>query len=211
MPKMKYPLDKGGPRRIEVSWKGNWKELTIRLDGNEIGSIANHEQLKAGQEIFLEDGSSLKVQLDSKSIFTFLRIFRDGKPLPSPGPEPAQRLSIAYKFIFLIAAANLIAGLSGLLFHSTLWKLPPAGPKSIVIGCIFLVLAFFVIRRSTVALAIAVGILALDVLLAVILRHDLPRFVLIAAVVFRVFVLLAMVQGFGAIKALKQNQPQTSD
>jgi hypothetical protein len=66
-------------------------------------------------------------------------------------------------------------------------------------------------RRSTTALAIAVGMLALDILLAVILRYDLPRLILIATVVCRVFVLLIMVQGFGAIKALKQNQSRTSD
>jgi len=206
MPKIKYAIEKGGPERLEISWKGSWKEFTIRLDGNEVGSISDLEQLREGQEFCLEDGSCLKVQLARRTIFPYLHILRDGRPLPSLGPEPAKRLSIAYKFIFLMAGVNLVTGLAGVLFHTSLPNLPPASLGSVVIGCLFLLLGFFIMRRSIIALVIAMGIIALDLVFAVIFRQDLPRFFLIAAVIFRIFILLAIAQGFGAIHALKHSQ-----
>jgi len=61
------------------------------------------------------------------------------------------------------------------------------------------------------ALAIAVGIFAIDIVIAIIFRRDLPRVFLVASVVFRILILLTMIQGFGAIKALKQNQTKILD
>lgn len=207
MPKIKYAIEKGGPKRLEISWKGNYKEITIHLDGNTIGSIADPEQLKAGQEFSLEDGSTLKVQLTRSFIFPHLQIYKDGWPVHSQGFEPAQQLSYAYKFIFLIGGMNLAFGLSGILFRTALWNLPPAGLLSVILGGFFLVLGFFVMRRSIIALSIAAGILALDVVLTIIFPPNLPRFALVIGIIFRIFVLLAMAQGFGAIQALKQSKP----
>lgn len=211
MAKIKYALEKGGPKRLEVSWKGNWNEITVRLDGNLIGSIADSEQLKEGKEFRLEDGTSLKVQLERKSIFPFISILKDGQPLPSPGPEPTKRLGFAYKVTFLIGGVNIVFGLIGSQFQTKSWNIPVAGIWPVVIGCLFLVLAFFIMRRSMTALAIVVGILAIDMVVAIIFRRDLPRVFLVASVVFRILILLTMIQGFGAIKALKQNQTKILD
>ncbi len=209
MPKIKYALEKGGPKRLEISWKGNWKQFTIQLDGSEIASIDDYDLLKAGQEVSLEDGSSLKVQLAGRSILPHLRVLKDGQPLSASGFEPAQQLGFAYKFTFLIGAVNLVAGLAGVLFNISLVNLPAFGLQSFVVGCLYLFLAFSIRRRSTVALSIAVGILALDLVLAIVFWQNLPRIALIAGVVFRIFVLLGMIQGFGAIQALKQNPPNS--
>jgi len=209
MPKMKYAIEKGGSKRLEISWKGNWKGFTVRLDGNEIGTIADSEQLKTGQTFSLEDGSLLTVQLVGRSIFPYLRLLRDGQPLPSPGPEPAKRLSIAYKLTFLIGGMNIIAGLIGTFFRADLLPFPNMGLLSIVVGCFLFLLAFFIMRMSRIALAIVVGLFALDtVFFAMFFRQNLPRVGFILVVVFRIFVLFAIAQGFGAIRALKQSQPE---
>ncbi|MFH1372114.1 MAG: hypothetical protein ABII09_12630 [Planctomycetota bacterium] len=202
MPKIKYALEKGGPKRLEVSYKGNWKDFTIRLDGNVIGTVAGFEELKAGQEFILEDGSILKVKFK----FPCLRLFRNGRPLLSY--DPAQQLSYVYKIIFFFGVANLALGLSGILLRTNLGNLPPAGLLSISVGCLFLLLGFFVMRRSLIALTIAAGILVLDMVLTIFFPPNFPRFVLIIGVIFRALVLLVMIVGFGAIKALKQGQPQ---
>lgn len=83
----------------------------------------------------------------------------------------------------------------------------PTSSRSVVLGGFFLVLGFFVMRRSIIALSIAAGILALDVVLTIIFPPNLPRFALVIGIIFRIFVLLAMAQGFGAIQALKQSKP----
>ena len=59
MPTKKSALEQSGPTRLEVSWKHIWKNLTVRFDGNEIGSIAGQKELKAGQEFSVGDDSTL--------------------------------------------------------------------------------------------------------------------------------------------------------
>jgi hypothetical protein len=134
MPKMKYALEKGRPKRLEISFKGNWKDFTILLDGNVIGTIGDIENLKTGKEFTLEDGSTLKVRLTRGFIFPHLQIYKDDWPVHSQGIKPEQLLSYVYKLIFLFGGMNLAFGLSGILFHTSLGNLPPAGLISIVIG-----------------------------------------------------------------------------
>ena len=203
---MKYALEKGGAKRLEISWKGNWKEITIRLDGEVIGTISDIENLKAGQEFALEDGSTLKVWLSRGLVFPRLQIYKNDWPVHTQGFKPAQLLSYVYKLIFFFGGANLAIGLSGTLFHTTLGNLPPAGLLSVILGGLFLVLGFLVMRRSMIALVIAAGILALDMVLTIFFPPNLPRFALVIGIVFRILILLVMVQGFGAIKALKQSK-----
>ena len=59
MPTQRYALESGGDKRLEVSWKGFWKNLTVKLDGNVIGTVAGQKELKAGQGFELPDGSVL--------------------------------------------------------------------------------------------------------------------------------------------------------
>jgi hypothetical protein len=205
MPIMKYALEKGGPKRLEISYKGNWKDFTIRLDGNVIGTVAEYEHLKTGQEFALPDGSILKVQLK----FPGFQVFRNGKPLLLY--DPSQMLKFSYTFTFFSAAANLFMGLSGSLFHTNLGNLPPAGMLSVGFGILLLVLGFFIMLKSTIALSIAAGILALDIILAIFYHPNLPLIILVIAIVFKLLVLLMMIQGFGAIKALKQEQALTTE
>ena len=205
MPKIKYAIEKGGPKRLEVSWKGNREETTIRLDGNIIGSISNREQLETGKEFSLEDGSCLKVQLKGRSIFSCPRVLKDGQLLHPSGLDAAQRLSYTYKFLFMFAAVNLTAGFA-LLLKPGLLNLPVKALHPLIAGFLFLILAFFVMRKSIIALSAATGVLALDILLAVIFPPNIPRYILIAAIIFRILILFVMVQGFGSIKALKQKQ-----
>jgi hypothetical protein len=200
MPSCKYPLEKGGPKRLEVSWTGNWKDFTVRLDGNVLGTVIVYEQLKAGQEFTLDDGSILKVQVK----FPGLQVSRNGQPLLLY--DPAQMLKFAYTFTFFSAGANLFVGLSGSLFHTNLGNLPPAGLLTAGFGILLLVLGFFIMLRSIIALTIAAGILALDIILAIFYHPNLPVIILVIAIVFKLLVLLMMIQGFGAIRALKQTQ-----
>ncbi len=211
MSKISYALEKGGPKRLTISWKGNFKETVVRLDDNEIGRIDGYEQLREGKEFNLEDGSSLKVQLERKKTLPFPSVLKDGRPLTIPGLEPEKRLSMAYKITFFIAGANIVFGLTGSLLKTTSFNLPTGGIWSVVIGCVFFVLAIFIMRKSMTALSIAVGMVIIDLLLAIIFRGNIPTVLLIAIIVFRILILFVMIQGFVAIKVLKEEQAKTSD
>ena len=104
MPTKKYAMEKGEPKRLEISWKGIWKikNFTVHLDGNNIGLIANRKELKAGREFALIDGSILKVQLVKKLLSAELQVLRDDQPLPGSASDPGQRLRVAYGIVFFI-------------------------------------------------------------------------------------------------------------
>lgn len=208
MAKIKYALEKGGPKRLEISWTGNWKNVSIRLDGNEIGTFADAEEMKAGKEFTLPDGSSLKIQLERTLKFPLIQILRDGKPLPTGMPQPAKRLSMAYQMVFLIGAVNLIGGLTNKVFQSRLLGLSVSGLYLIIAGCIFLILGFFVMKKSKIALSIAVGLIFIDMISLIFLifvRSSINFILLIVMIAFRLIILLILAQAFGAIKILKQN------
>lgn len=40
MPAYTYPLEHGGPKLVEVSWKGFYKNMIVRYDNEELGTIS---------------------------------------------------------------------------------------------------------------------------------------------------------------------------
>ena len=197
MPTNRYALEKGGQQRLEISWKSYWKNITIRLDGREIGSIHDEKELKTGREFSLGDGSILKVQLVDG-----LEVFRDGEPLPGSTSDPEEQLKAAYGIVFLIAGISIVAGMIAELFEVGFLLQRGIGLDSIIFGVLFLILGFYVKRRSMLALGIAVGLFAIDGILSVILSGVTS----IGIIVARIFFLIPMIKGFGAISSLKQKK-----
>ena len=205
MPKQSYALEKDGPKRLEVSWRGLWKDCTVRLDDNVIGTVPGQRELKAGQEFPLPDGSVLAVQLVSKFTTTELRILRDGEPLPGSGSDPVERLKLAYSMIFVVAGLNIVLGLVGSLFKVD-WLLEMGiGTYSVVFGLALLVLGIFTKRRSMAALIIAIALYALDTVLGVLFAADTSASS--TMLVVRIVLIIPMFGGIGAIKRLKQQAP----
>ena len=202
---MKYALDRGGPKRLEIAWTGNWKDFTVKVDGLLVGSFADVDELKTGREFLLADGSHLKVQLAGKSVFTIPQILRNGEPLPTPGPPPAKHLRFIYSFIFLIGVANLVAGL-GLLSNARLPLVGVAGPLSVILGVLSLVLGFLVMRRVKAALAVFICIYFLDAFIVLAFRPDIPRLFRVLVVGFRLLILICFLSGFGAIDAVNRSK-----
>ncbi len=200
MPKMMYALEPDGPKCLEISWKMMWKDLTIRLDDQVIGVISNQKQLSAGQQFALPDGSVLSVKLVQKFSGTELQVLRHGQPLPGSASDPETRLKNAYGIVFFIAGLNLFLGLITWLFQIEFLQDIGIGFYSIAFGLVFLVLGFFIKRRSAVALIIAVVIFVLDALLGLLAGGASS----VTALLVRVILITPMVQGVGAIRALKQ-------
>ena len=203
MPTQRYALESGGAKRLEVSWKGLWKNLAIKLDGNVVGTIAGQKELKAGQDLELPDGSVLHVQLVQKFSSTELQILRNGEPLPGSASDPVQRLKTAYGMVFFVAGLNIVLGVIAGLFQVEFLYAIGIGWGSVVFGVIFLVLGFFVKRESMVALILAIVIFALDGIMGFFLAAQqgaTPT----SGIIARIFLLIPMVQGVGAIRAIKQ-------
>jgi len=203
MPKQSFALEEGGEKRLEVSWKGVYKDVTISLDGSSVGVIPDQKALSAGQEFRLLDGSTLKVQLVSKLMATELQVLRNGQPLPGSSSDPQARLKNAYYMGSFVARLNLVLGFVSFLFNVEFLQQIGIGLGSVIFGLVFLALGFFVQRKSIVALILAIVIFALDGILGIVFAAFQGSNPGSGGLIARIFLIIPMVQGVGAIKALK--------
>lgn len=117
---------------------------------------------------------------------------------------PEERLKIAYQAVIAVAGLSMAAGGAAVFFQIPFLKDLGIGIESVIVGMLFGVLGFFVKRRSTAALAICVALFALDGIVAFTLfarRGGGP--VLGGGIGVRIMLLLSMIRGFGAIRAIK--------
>lgn len=204
MPKQSYSFEPGGPKRLEIQWKGFFKNTTITLDGVPLSTIPDHMTLRTPQEFNLSDGSLLKVQLVQNLSGAEMQVTRNGIPLPGSASNPETKVNTAAGIIFFVAGLNLLLGVIGLLTRSEFLTSLGIGWYSIIFGAFFLVMGFLVKKRSMVALILSIVVFSLDALLGIIGSVALGGAPAIGGFVFRVFLIIPMVQGVGAIKALKK-------
>ncbi|MDT4966138.1 MAG: hypothetical protein QOJ64_875 [Acidobacteriota bacterium] len=211
MPTRKFSLDPGGPKRVEISWRGFWKEITVKVDGYVVGTIADKKALIHGHQFALPDGSCLGVQLAKSFAAVQLRVTRNGQPLPGSDSDPSQQLKVAYGVIFFIAGLNIVLGLIAVLTDTQfLTGRYGIDWTTIVFGVVFLLLGFLVKGRSMVALAVAVALfLASGIWAIYIIGQAIPHESMPAGGIFmRIFLLIPMFKGFGAIRDLKASELQ---
>ena len=132
-----------------------------------------------------------------------LQVLRNGKPVPGSASDPQARLRNAYLMVYFIAGLNLVLGFVSLLFDVELLRQLGVGIGSILFGLVFLALGFFVQRQSTLALILAIVIFALDGIVGIFLAASQGYNPGSGGIVARIFLVIPMVQGLGAIKALK--------
>jgi len=208
MPKKQFALEKGGPKRLLVSWKGMWKgmwkNITLELDGAPLATAENKKMLIACQDFPIGDGTTLRVQL-SRGHWAELQLTRDGRPLPGSGADPEVHLKTAWGVLFFVAGVNAVLGIAAEAFDVEILLALGLGYTSLVIAVVFGGLGFAVkTYRSQVALIIATVLLALDGLTVILTAMEEGVRSGLAGIVVRLFLLMAMIQGVGAIRALKR-------
>lgn len=177
--------------------------MAVRLDGQEIGVIPDQKALRQGQTFTLPDGSVLEVKLVPQFTSVSLELRRDGQPLPGTSADPEQRLQGAYGILFLLGGINIVLGLIAVFFQIAFLLMLGLNLISVIMGCIWLTLGFFVRRRSLVALFLALGLYTLDGVLFLVSAVDMglnPT----GGLFMRAIFFIAMAQGVSALKALKQ-------
>ncbi len=203
MPSQSYSLEPNGPRNLTVSWKAMYKDMTVTYKDKVIGTFASQKDLSKGQDFRLPDGSKLHIQLVNKVFNTELQVTRNGLPLPGSASDPLTRLKNAYLMIYLIAGLNVVLGLLASLF-----KIPALidfdfGFASIIFGLIFFLLGWLVSKRSLFALWLAIVLLVVDGLTGLVLNAAVSGDSGIGSFLARLILLVPMIQGLGAVKALR--------
>lgn len=204
-----YALDRNGPKRLEISWKWNYKNIAVQFDGDEIVNIRGRKELKLGQSFKLDNGQELQLKLKREHFYSALKldIVVNGRPVPGSFFHPALVLMRSYSSIFILAIGVLAGG----IFISSAWI--------IAFGLVYFLLGIFVMRRSATALIIALILLGSASLYLIVLllyfvqdwqffvKFVLDVVIILASLGFLpVFLVIAMYSGLEAIKQLKHEE-----
>ena len=203
MPKKQFAIEKGGAKRIEVSWKAFWKNFEVRFDGQIVGTANGLDELKAGKTFSLPDGSSLQVQYSSGFGRNELGVYRDGVPLPGSDKDPETVARTAAILVYVLAGLNMAIGIALYAFDVGMFKEALGGGAGLIaVGLIFAVLGFFTMRRSRIALILATILYAIDGIAALMFSVGAGR-PNVGMLFVRVIFLFAMIRGVTAMNELK--------
>jgi hypothetical protein len=200
MPTQQFPVERNGPKRIEVSWSGLWKDFTVKLDGQPLGSWTKDE-LSQGKEVPMPDGATFKAHLRRVGMNQELALLRNGRALPGSAADPVTLVKTAGGIIYFLGGLNTlggVVGLSGVEFAARLF----GTWDGVVVGAILGVLGFFTMQRSRIALGIAMALYALNGVMVIAETAAANGTPAIGGIFMRVIFLTAMWRGFKAMGEL---------
>lgn len=208
MPSRKYSLKTNEPQRLEITWKGAWKEMKVLVDSQEIGQIDDMKALRAGKDFQIKEGT-LRVQFVMNFMNGELRVLLDGEPLPGSSSDPVERVKISYITLFFIAGLNLALGLVTEFFQIEFLQNIGVGLFSAIFGAIFLGLGFLVMKKhSLIALWAAILLFVADGIFTLFLTIDGGNEPSTGSMVMRIILLVGMYQGLKGLKQLKEKEAQ---
>ena len=202
MPSQRYALREGGSSCLEIEWRGTYRDLVVRYDGEVVSTVPDRRTLVEGQSLRLPDGSMLHVQLARRFGWTELQVQRAGQPLPGSAQDPAARQRAGYGAVFLVAGLNVLLGLLGTLFQTKLLVSLGIGLFSIALGTVFFVLGLLTMRGSLVAL---IAIFALDGILGAVVNATQAPLASLGGLAARAFMIVPMARAVPAMRALQRH------
>jgi hypothetical protein len=204
VPKQSFAFEPGGEKRLVIEWKGMFKDLTIKVDGVQVGLIPDQKALVAGKEIRIKDGSKISVQLVSSFSGSELQVLRNGKPLPGSESSPEARVRTAAYVLYFLAALGVVAGMVSLFYESRILGILGVGWYNILFGAVYLILGLLVSRNSIGALVLAVLVFSGDALSSILLGAAKGYEPSVYGLLMRVFFLIPLVQGIRAIVEIRK-------
>jgi hypothetical protein len=201
MPSQTFALEPNGPRRLTLSWSAFWKNFTIALDGQQVGALTPDE-LKAGKDVLLPDGSTLRVHLKQGFGYAGLELSRNGKPLPGAANDPMSMVKGAGYLLYFLAALSALLGAAAVALDVEVLLANGIGVANIVVGFIFAVCGYFTMQRSLVALIIAIVLCSLDAVATLantVAAGGMPGI----GGIMRVFFIIVLARGVTGMRALK--------
>jgi hypothetical protein len=181
----------------------SYKNLTVDFDGYRIGVVSDARQLKQGLSFWLPDGTNLGVKLMQRP-FPELHLIRNGLPVPGSDADPYTRLKTPAIVLFVIGALNILLGILAFLIKDSVLEALGVNIISAAIGLVFVLLGFFVLRGSMIALGLGFALLVVDLILSVVLIAGSGRGISFGGIAIRILFLLALAQGFTAIIDLQK-------
>lgn len=211
MPTKTFAVQAGGPPRVEISWRGIWKDVRVTFDRLEVLRFADQKALRTGGSASLPDGSTLEVRLGTTMGGLGppeLQLSLDGAPLPGSSGDAQTHITGAVVALYLIAGVSIGVGLLTVMFEIEFLAKAGFGAASILGGVIYGILGFLTQQRhSLVALGIATVLFALDTLWIVYVPMSQQAAPPVGALFVRIMLIFAMGRGFFAILSTRNAAP----
>jgi hypothetical protein len=203
MPSQKYALKKGGPKRLEISSGIFSQKRTIRLDGKELGIIANERELKQGWSLTSKSGMILAIKKGSAWGAQY-DIRLNDVPLPNTDGDPQRRVNNAVGAILYVAISTVVVGLMAMSSRTGFMGVEQSAAMIVLVtGLVYGVMAFFVWRGSLIALGLTIAGYGLDNL-SMILSSPLGFLSLgVAGLIVRPIIFYLMILAINPIRKLK--------
>lgn len=204
MPAYTYPLEHGGPKLVEVSWKGFYKNMIVRYDNEELGTISGRAELKQGRCFTLPTGGQLCLRLVSSFMASELHVLHNGKPLPGSGSDPWQQLKVCAGSLYFFAAVSFLFGALSAIGNTEAL----GGYISMGVGILFAVLAWLVSKAFMAALITSIALVTLNALLLValpLLNNQAPRY---GWFIFYMLMIIPLFRGFAAIREVQASEQE---
>jgi hypothetical protein len=131
-----FSLDRGGPKRLKVTYAWNLKNAEVFIDRKRIGSFATKADFERGAKFTLPNGSDFSVRFGPVTGAPFMKgvhLLRDGAPVAGSAADPVPKW--AWPFMIACAAIPMVslggalpaviavAGVSGILSAArTTWS-----------------------------------------------------------------------------------------
>lgn len=202
MPSQTFALEPNGPKRLTLSWSAFWKNFTVTLDSQQVGALTPDE-LKAGKDVALPDGSTLRVHLKQGFGNAGLELTRNGQPLPGAANDPVSMVKSAAYLLYFLAALNALLGAAAVAFNVEVLLANGIGVFSIILGFIFAVCGFFTMQRSLVALIMAIALYGLDAIATLGMAVSAGGKPGVGGIIMRVFFIIVLARGVTGMRALK--------
>jgi hypothetical protein len=202
VPEKSFAIEAGGASRLDVAWRGGYKDVAVSFDGQGVASFDGPKELKEAQRVALPDGSTLEVQVASPFLFPELLLTRDGESVPGSAGDPAVRHAAAWQMLAAVAGLNVVIGLLVEATDAGFLRAIGAGWPSVVAGLVYGGLAWLVRGRSLLALGIAVCLFVLDGVFVLVAATQAGGSPPVGGLVARAFFLIPMLRGFPAIREL---------
>jgi hypothetical protein len=204
MPANKFYLDEQKTQELILSWRGRWKDTTVTLNGHVIGSFQNFDHLKQGSVFHLQDGSTIAMHYSTERYAPGIRVDFNGRPVKGSSGDPEVKLKGIFGIAAFIGILSFVLGAIGEFGDVEMLREMGIGWISMVAGTVVAGLGYCVWKfRSVAALIIIIILLASDIIRTLIASVAANGRIGFGGTFLKVFLILALVRGFGAIREIK--------
>ncbi len=140
MRRVRYPLERGGEPRLELSWSNGYRTLKVRFDGAVVAAT-DVAELRRGRSFELPDGRPLAIVMQRG-----IAIWVDGAPVPGTYADPWIRVKSAP--IWVMSTGALAVWRALYLAPERPW---PAGTWANLLFAVSLVASALAMRRASYA------------------------------------------------------------